>query len=292
MESSTGYSAGIVSSEMALNTAAIAFETVWIAPFCPSRLIQADGAFHREEFTDNLQSLDITLRPVPPRRHYNNVLESKHSFIRFIYLRLVNADDRISPVFAAQRVIRISNDLYGSHFLRALKLSSSYSRPYGHPPLALPADVFDQHDTLIEKKTLSKSLIRKPAHNDQISVGYLVNVLVMLFKQKLVKFSSARSLLSLDCMVWTVIVPAGSGSTMFASIEDVRLSIVDNSFALPIRNANDQLLLDLSFLTDTLSNTLLSDDYADASQKPCIGYLRGTVHEASAPFFLCRVRQQ
>ncbi len=53
-------------------------------------------------------------RPLPPRRHNKNVIESKHRIIGYIYLRLKNdtdLSDGNSLWILVQKELRISNDL-------------------------------------------------------------------------------------------------------------------------------------------------------------------------------------
>lgn len=60
-----------------------------------------------------------------------NVLESKHIRIPSIFLRLSDFDSAPNAELAAQKAIRISNDLYGSHVLSAYEHAKGFPRTHG-----------------------------------------------------------------------------------------------------------------------------------------------------------------
>lgn len=61
------------------------------------------------------------LPPATPRRHSKNVLESKHVIIRSCFLTIKDATPDIFTVEATEQATCISNDLYGSKLLPALR---------------------------------------------------------------------------------------------------------------------------------------------------------------------------
>lgn len=79
-----------------------------------------------------MQTQGINGKPIPPRRHMKNVLESKHRVIRDIYLRL-RADcteyTKDKNMLLVDKAFRISNDLYGNDMMSSHELAKGYTRP-------------------------------------------------------------------------------------------------------------------------------------------------------------------
>ena len=73
------------------------FETTWIKPFWSPGAVQGDKAFDNATFREYLLAHDIDFRPVPPRRHNKNAIESRNRILRNIYMRLRHANPTISP---------------------------------------------------------------------------------------------------------------------------------------------------------------------------------------------------
>ncbi|PXF44010.1 hypothetical protein BWQ96_06243 [Gracilariopsis chorda] len=88
MDADTRYSAGIIVPNTSMAHAISAFEAVWISPFWIPAAVLFHPAFQSDPFTSYLNSLGIHPRPILPRRHNKNVLESKHKVIRDIFERL------------------------------------------------------------------------------------------------------------------------------------------------------------------------------------------------------------
>lgn len=86
MDSVSRCSAGFPVTDTTMSNAITAFEAHWITLFWPPDTVLYDPAFDNSEFTAYLHSLGINASPIPPRRHKNNVLESKHKIIRDIFL--------------------------------------------------------------------------------------------------------------------------------------------------------------------------------------------------------------
>eukprot|EP00171_Calliarthron_tuberculosum_P017605 IDg17605t1 len=74
--------------DTSMNFAIEAIESQWISPFWAPEIVLFDLAFNNTNFKKYLSSYSIEPRPIPPRRHNKNVLESKHRVIRDVYLRL------------------------------------------------------------------------------------------------------------------------------------------------------------------------------------------------------------
>ena len=97
MDVSTRYSAGAVVESTAMTEAIEEFETTWIKPFWSPGAVQGDKAFDNATFREYLLAHDIDFRPVPPRRHNKNAIESRNRILRNIYMRLRHANPTISP---------------------------------------------------------------------------------------------------------------------------------------------------------------------------------------------------
>ncbi len=129
-------------------------------PFWASDAGLYDPAFKNDKFQSYLSKHSIEARPLPPRRHNKNVIESKHRVIRDIYIRLKAVKDPIDDVDAwlmIQEALRISNDLYGNDVISARELAKGYTRPIysGMPPFEIPTEILNAHNTLLAKRKLT-----------------------------------------------------------------------------------------------------------------------------------------
>lgn len=108
MDAATRYAAGLVCPDISLQSALHALETVWLGLFWSLRSVQRDGSFRHAEFTDFLDDHRVTFRPVSFRRHYKNVLKSKHGVIRAICLRFTSANPSMAASLALQQAVRVN----------------------------------------------------------------------------------------------------------------------------------------------------------------------------------------
>ena len=142
MDATTRYSSGLLVPSLSMKDTVVVFMSTWLSDFWPPVNVQGDLAFDNDEFKDYLLLYDIQFRPVPPRRHSKNVLESKHRILRDIYLRLKSErpdDDR--RLFVA-KMFRISNDLYGNNLASSHELAKGYTRPVSHDsPNVIPSEI-------------------------------------------------------------------------------------------------------------------------------------------------------
>ncbi len=143
MDSVTRYFAGCDVLDTSMQSAIATLEAHWISQFWASDAIVFDAAFDNAIFRNFLDKYGIEPRPVPPRRHNKNFLESEHRVIRDIYLRLkaANPEDTESPI-TIQQALRISNDLYGNHIVSAYGFAKGFTRPVGtgQTPPMIPSD--------------------------------------------------------------------------------------------------------------------------------------------------------
>lgn len=128
MDELTRYSAGLVCDDTSKATCIKAFESAWMSCFWPPAAIQGDQAFKNEVLTTFPRDHAIEIRLTRPRRHSENVIESKHGIIRSVYLPLCAFASTLLSTRAAQKAISVSNDLYGSSLLSTFELANGYSR--------------------------------------------------------------------------------------------------------------------------------------------------------------------
>ena len=98
---STRYSVGAVVPDTGMEAATSILDSHWISQFSAPKAILFDQAFVNERFLQFLELFGIEPRPIPARRHNNNVLESKHKVIRDIFLRLENDCDDVGEILRA-----------------------------------------------------------------------------------------------------------------------------------------------------------------------------------------------
>ena len=175
MDFVTRYSSCSIVPSASLSDAILDFESCWLSPFCPPPAVLGDPAFNHDEFKHYLSSIGIEFKPIPPRRHNKNVLESKHGFIRSIFLRLTS-EGSLSPKLAAMQSVRISNGLHGSEVLSAFEMAKGFTRP-----VTVSSQVVEIDPVLLEakiqleaKRKLTSILRSKATTNLHVSVGDLV----------------------------------------------------------------------------------------------------------------------
>lgn len=243
MDSYSRFSAALPVSSMSLSDAIAAFEAIWISHFWPPCAVQGDLAFRHNEFQEFLAQYGTSFRPVPPRRHHKNLLESKHGFIRAIFLRLKSASASTSPALLATMSVRISNEMYGSDTMSSFELAKCYSKPVDSSclPKVTPKELIDARDCLLAKRKLTLMLRSQATRAPVINPGDLVDVFVKKTHEKRGRWLSLRTVLSVDNSSSIVSVPGLSGHSLSIALEDVRHSIVDDEFAEHVRQSNDQL---------------------------------------------------
>lgn len=236
--------------------------------------MHGDNAFNNNEFAEYIKQSHIKFRPVPPRRHSKNPLESKHNIIRSIFLRLnASSDPQIPPELMAYRAIRISNDLYGSDVLSSFELAKGFTKPLDEKDglNVISNDLIDAHDTIKAKRKLNLILRSNALTEPQVGVGDLVEVFIKRQHEKRGKWSPPRVVLSYDPSSRTITVPGSHGKTISSAIEDTRFAIQDNPLAIQIQQSIDQIDAELEHVTDC------TDENPDADE-------REFEHDKSPPF--------
>lgn len=260
MDSVARYSAGDVVSDVSMKTAIPVIESQWISPFWTPKAILFDPAFDNEPFREYLGNHDIEPRPIPPRRHNKNVIESKHRIIRDIYLRLKSTVPDCTEdhqKLLIQQALRISNDLYGTDVCSAHELAKGYTRPIasGEFPATIPEEILNAHHELIAKRRLTLILRSKSITDIPLHVGDQVQIYIKQQHEKRGKWSSPKVAISFDSEMGTVTVPGKNGRFVRAALEDVRPAITESNFALTIQEAIDSISTNLEdsldeFLTE------------------------------------------
>lgn len=129
MNISSILSAVVVVESTEMNSCIYSCELISFARCCPPSSIHADGAFKNAMFGTFLQKYDIELRPLPPRLHQKNTIESKYGTIRSIFLRLKGSDDKVLYAVLVIGAIRISNNFYGYDTLSSFEMANGFSKP-------------------------------------------------------------------------------------------------------------------------------------------------------------------
>lgn len=114
MNTATCFSAAHVLESTRLEEAVFAFESCWIFQFWLLCSVHTNSALCKGVFTDMLELYGIRLRPVPPYRHQNHMLEPPYGPIRSIFIRLGHAEPSFPARLLAPRAAQAKNDLYYS----------------------------------------------------------------------------------------------------------------------------------------------------------------------------------
>lgn len=173
MDSSPRYSVVLVCDIMSTMMAISALETVWLAPFWYLNAGKTDQDLKMSQYLAFLAPLVIQFQPTPPCRHFLNLLESKRTEICTIFLRLLAHKTQLFEAHAANRVVRISNDLYISYVISVFELAIGYCRALFGEQRMIPAHVFElhmwrwvkAHTRLLAKCKLVRILRRKAIDN-------------------------------------------------------------------------------------------------------------------------------
>jgi len=129
------YSAVHIVSTVTMGEAVQAFEACWVSQFWYPESVHGDKAFQVGDFKTYADSLGIKIRPVPPRGHNKNAIESKNRVIRGIFLRLKNAaGDSFDPNVATYKAVSISNSLYGNDTMSVFEPTKGFSKPIHSKP--------------------------------------------------------------------------------------------------------------------------------------------------------------
>ena len=153
--------------------------SLWMSEFWLPETVRGDTAFNNSEFKEYLKLYDISFSLIPPRRHYKNVLESKHRVFRDIFLRLKSAIPSGDPRLLIPKMFRISNDLYGKNVASCYELAKGYTRSIsGNVSLILPDEICRAQEELSAKHKLNLILSSKSVSDAPIRVGDYVQVLV------------------------------------------------------------------------------------------------------------------
>lgn len=178
MDTQKRYSAGLVCDEVSLSSAVHVFEASWLGPFWLPIGSQGDNSIKHYELLDMIESNVIFFRLSPQRRKSNNVLDSKYGVIRSIFIRLLHESSLLSPQLAANRDLRIRNELYVRSALSALEIVNIFKIPFNRPLCHLPSELVDAHQNIATKRKLARILRSKPSVYPKIAPGDLLEIFI------------------------------------------------------------------------------------------------------------------
>lgn len=116
----------------------------------------------------------MSIRPLPFRRHRNDVPESTPCVLidNFLGLKHSNGDDGLANSMLVQHTFRISNYLCGSKIMSAHELAREYSLPVSLDIYItiLFAEFSEEQYELIAKRKLTKILRSKTFKDPPISI--------------------------------------------------------------------------------------------------------------------------
>lgn len=82
MDAGCRYSAVAICNDTTMRASLCALHSAWFGAFCPRGAIQGDQALNNDAFKNYLPQHNLKFRPSPSRVPTQNVLVSKHGFIR------------------------------------------------------------------------------------------------------------------------------------------------------------------------------------------------------------------
>ena len=191
-----------------------------------------------------MDEISISFRPVPPGRHRRNAIESKHSVIRSIYLRLKDAaEDRHNARYASYKAVSISNDLYGNDTLRAFEMEKGDTKPVMSKTAlsAVPDDVIGAHEKLRARPKLALIQTSKAVKEIPVQVGDLVEVYQKKQHEKRGKWSVPKPVISVDHAAISVTVPGSKNSHLSIALVDLRAAVTLESPASSVLIGIDKL---------------------------------------------------
>lgn len=88
MDTKTRLSAGVICADTLLSNAIYALQIGWLTPFWIPASIRAGDGFNHTKFIYFVKSIGSQFEPILPRHHNKNVLDSKHSILRLVFIPL------------------------------------------------------------------------------------------------------------------------------------------------------------------------------------------------------------
>ena len=250
MDSYSRYSVGSVVPSTTMGDAIPIFDAHWISAFWAPDTVLYDRAFNTNVFKSYLSDLWCEMKPIPPRRHNKNVLESKHRIIRDVYLRLKDGQkDQHTPneSLFVQQALRISNNLYGNEVMSAHELAKGYTYPIviGTSPVPVPDEIVSAQDQLTAKRKLMRIMRSKAVKDEPVAPVDLVEIFIKHDKEKRGSWTSPRPVLSYVPESHTVVVSGKNGRKRTAALEDTRKAVLQDELAIKVQEAIDELNVSL-----------------------------------------------
>lgn len=267
MDVSTRFSAAHAVTSTSIEGAIYAFEMMWFSHFWPPGAVNADSAFQKEPFDNFLSSYDVQLRPVPPRRHQKNMIESRYGVVRSIFLRLRHADSNAPATVLAIRAVWISNDLYRNDVFSSFEPAKGSTRPVDSPSTirSIPENIIESQDKITAKRKLNRILRSNTLQTHSFKPGDIVQVYLNDDNAKRGAWSSPRVILSIDHDSGSIVVPGRGRKRVIAAVEDARAVPDEDPLVTVVQLVIDELG---SYIDDVLKVISPNDDKNDGSYSP------------------------
>lgn len=226
MNSVSLYWLAVVVDNSTLREALTAFYQSSVNHVAVPQSVETDGLFQRSEFQDHLKTFACTLRPFPPYCHIKNTIESRHLFIRDIFVHLCLEYRHVNQKLLACKAVRISNNLYGNDVSSAYELVKVYLRVIHEVlPFALPDSIHEGHEDLVTVQKLNRIFQSKAIPENVLNIGSIVHVFRKCFREIRGEWFDLKPVLNVKREVRTVSVFGSNRKTIQAVYEDTTHSM-------------------------------------------------------------------
>lgn len=250
MDGATRLSTGAVVDTTTMTETIHMFEMLWVSRFGYPEAVVIDKAFDNDEFSAYIKSAGINKLSVPARRHNKNVLESKHKVLRDIFQRLSYNDTVVDtvPHLRVQHMYRVGNLLYGNDCTSAFELAHGVSpNLLNNEVVKVPPDILEAHNQLKAQLKLKRILKSKSTTDRAVAEGDVVVVYIKRSNEKRGKWTNAKKVLQYDPCERYVTYAGKNGRTANAAVEDIRLSLQQDSLAKHVEDAIAELSNDIDW---------------------------------------------
>ncbi len=239
MDLTTRFSVAQIVKSTALQEAVNAFEATWIAHFGYPCVMKGDEAFEKGVFREHLNELGIKFELVPKGRHYKNPIESKHSIIRSVFIRLMNTTNkRFTPEYCAIKAVSISNDLYGNNIMSAFEMSKGYTKSIeGNSLIEISPEIEKAYVDIQARRKLANIMKSKSVKELPLTVGDSVEIYQKDPKQKRGKWSIPKIIQDIDYESRIIKTIGKNKLGIKTPFEDVRLPVGNDDFSRIVSEA-------------------------------------------------------
>lgn len=119
-----------------------------------------------------MNSCDIKVQLVPPRRYNKNPVKSRHRIICIVFLMLRTASPEVLPELLALRAVNTSNDLWGDDLISLFEMTKGSTEPASPIPVSsLPNDIVKSQLKFQAKRKLALASKMNRLFNQYIATG-------------------------------------------------------------------------------------------------------------------------